>query len=52
MILRKFMGGLAVLAVTVVFAAAPVSAAHDDKPADPVETSEQNQDHVVGEAMC
>lgn len=52
MILGKLMGGLAVLAIAAVFAAAPVSAAPGDKPADPPETTEQNQDHVVGEELC
>ncbi len=56
MILGKLMGGLAVLAIAaafaMVFAAAPVSAAPGDKPADPPETTEQNQDHVVGEELC
>lgn len=52
MIRRKFMGGLAVLVFAVVFATATVSAAPGDKPADPPETMEENQDHVVGEDLC
>lgn len=56
MMIRKTIGRLAVLATAaafaIIFAAAPVSAAPGDKPADPPETKEQNQDHVVGEEMC
>ncbi len=52
MTIRKIVGGIAVLAIAVIFAAAPVSAAPNDKPADPPETKEQNQDHVVGEELC
>lgn len=52
MILRQFAGGLAVLAVAVVFAAAPVAAAPGDPLADPLEISEQNMDYVVGEDLC
>ncbi len=52
MIRCKFMGGIAVLVIAVVFAAAPLSAAPNDKPADPLETMEENQDHVVGEELC
>lgn len=52
MLLRKFAGGLAVLAVALVFAAAPVTAAPGDTLADPLEISERNMDYVVGEDLC
>ena len=52
MVVRKIMGGLAVLAITLGFAASPALADHDAKHVDPPQTKEQNQDHVVGEELC
>ncbi|MHA1535936.1 MAG: hypothetical protein ACTSUD_00135 [Alphaproteobacteria bacterium] len=52
MMRRKFIGGLAVLVAAFLFAAGTVSAAGGDKPAEPPETTDENQDHVVGEELC
>ena len=47
MTIRKIVGGIAVLAIAVIFAAAPVSAAPKDKPADPPETVRTGTLHIV-----